>query len=333
MNIFQPQPSAHDWVLVLAGGEGKRLRQLTMSGSVTVPKQYCSLAGGQTLLDDAIGRSKCVARADRVCVIVAAQHRQWWAPLLEGLPKENVIVQPKNRGTGIGLMYAALHIHSRDPQARIVALPADHYVREEKVLCDSLRAALDHVTQRPPDVVLLGMQVDHVDSELGYIVPAAGGTRIVQRVQGFVEKPPADVAAALIQRGAVWNTFIFAGAARTLLDLFTPRYAFAAVEMQVLLDRATMAGIDWPALIALYERLPEVDFSHDVLSSRHEVLRVLNVPTCGWSDLGTPQRVAQTLKSLPYEHSSRQGRSPFVNLATQHALLGQPQAEVSTPLR
>jgi mannose-1-phosphate guanylyltransferase len=160
-------------------------------------------------------------------------------------------------------------------------------------------------------------------------VPAAEGTHSVRRVQGFVEKPPADVAAALIQRGAVWNTFIFAGAAGMLLDLFTPRYAFAAMEMQVLLDRATVDGIDWPALIALYERLPEVDFSHDVLSSRHEVLRVLNVPTCGWNDLGTPQRVAQTLKSLPYEHSSRQGRSPFVNLATQQALLGQ----ASTPLR
>jgi mannose-1-phosphate guanylyltransferase len=316
------EPFPHDWVLVLAGGEGKRLRQLTLSGDVAVPKQYCSLAGGQTLLDDAIERSNCVVRSERVCVIVAAQHRRWWTPLLEDLPPGNVIVQPRNRGTGIGLMYAALHIHARDPRARIMALPADHYVREEAVLCASLRNALDHVTHSPGDIVLLGMQVDHVDTELGYIVPAAEVTTGVQRVRGFVEKPSPDAAAALIQRGALWNTFIFAGTTATLLDLFSPRYAFTLLEMQTLLDRGAAQAVDWPTLVSLYERLPDVDFSHDVLAGRHHVLRVVDVPRCGWSDLGTPQRVAQTLKSLPFEHPSRRGRSPFVNLATQQALLG-----------
>lgn len=321
MPALRDESSPHDWVLVLAGGEGKRLRQLTMSGNVSVPKQYCSLAGGQTLLDDAIERGNCLAPSERVCVIVAANHRQWWAPLLEDLPPENVIVQPRNRGTGIGLLFAILQIHARDPDARVMVLPADHYVRDEGVLCESLKHAFDHVAISPLDIVLLGMQVDHVDAELGYIVPAADGAAGVQAVRGFVEKPPADVAATLIQRGAVWNTFILAATARTLLDLFVPRYAFATLEMQALLDRSAGRDVDWAAIIALYERLPDVDLSHDVLSGRHEILRVINVPNCGWSDLGTPQRVAQTLKSMPFEHPSRQGRSPFVNLAAQQMAL------------
>ena len=41
------------------------------------------------------------------------------------------------------------------------------------------------------------------------------------------------------------------------------------------------------------------DFSRDVLCNRNvENLRVLPVPQCGWSDLGTPLRVTQTLKRL-----------------------------------
>jgi mannose-1-phosphate guanylyltransferase len=39
------------WAIVLAGGEGSRLHGLTTDESgVTVPKQFCSLTGGQSLL-------------------------------------------------------------------------------------------------------------------------------------------------------------------------------------------------------------------------------------------------------------------------------------------
>src|SRR5262245_9870592 len=42
----------HVWSLVLAGGEGSRLRALTTRPCGTsVPKQYCSLHGGHSLLE------------------------------------------------------------------------------------------------------------------------------------------------------------------------------------------------------------------------------------------------------------------------------------------
>jgi hypothetical protein len=42
-----------------------------------------------------------------------------------------------------------------------------------------------------------------------------------------------------------------------------------------------------------YEALPSSDFSRDVLEVGIERLSVLAVPSCGWSDLGTPERVAE----------------------------------------
>jgi hypothetical protein len=51
---------------------------------------------------------------------------------------------------------------------------------------------------------------------------------------------------------------------------------------------------------ALYEELPTLDFSRDVLElADPRQLRVLAVRGCGWSDLGTPERVGQTLSRLP----------------------------------
>jgi mannose-1-phosphate guanylyltransferase len=314
------QQNLHDWVLVLAGGDGKRLRALTTASGVAVPKQYCSLAGGQTLLDDTIERAQCVAPADRVSVIVAAQHRAWWGPLLDDIDNDNVIVQPKNRGTGVGLMYGVLHIAARDPDARILALPADHYVRDEALLCERLRRALRELDRDPQSVVLLGVEPDHVDCELGYIVPGTQDGEGVHRVSRFVEKPDEDVAASLIAQGALWNTFILAGTARALIELFAPRYWFAVFEMQALLAHARQRISHWPALLDLYERLPDIDFSHEVLGEKGSQLRVLPVPGCGWSDLGTPRRVAQTIQSLPKHALTERGRTPFVDLARQPGL-------------
>lgn len=321
MQPRQVENWGENWVLVLAGGEGSRLRSLTTRDGVAVPKQYCSLAGEQTLLDDAIGRSACVVDRDHVCVIVAAQHRQWWAPLLEDLPPENVIVQPRNLGTGIGMMFSAAHIAARDPNARIVALPADHYVGDEEILCRSMRSALAAAERDPRHLILLGIEPDHVDCELGYLAPGKSDGYGLSYVDRFIEKPDETAAAELIRAGALWNTFILASGVQAVLDSFCPRYAFAVLEMEALLARE-QGTRDWAALVSLYERLPSVDFSHDVLAARQHELRVHSVPSCGWSDLGTPQRVAQTLAALPFEHRSRNGRAPFINLASQQALLG-----------
>jgi hypothetical protein len=60
----------HVWALVLAGGDGTRLRSLTTRPCGTsVPKQFCSLRGGHTLLEDALKRAAGVAAAERICTI------------------------------------------------------------------------------------------------------------------------------------------------------------------------------------------------------------------------------------------------------------------------
>jgi CTP:molybdopterin cytidylyltransferase MocA len=64
------------WAIVLAAGEGTRLRSLTINSSGTpVPKQFCSLYEGPCLLREALDRAKSIALPERTCVVVAEQHR------------------------------------------------------------------------------------------------------------------------------------------------------------------------------------------------------------------------------------------------------------------
>jgi mannose-1-phosphate guanylyltransferase len=313
----------HIWALVLAAGEGSRLRSLTMTpGGTAIPKQFCSLRGGPSLLDDALERAAAVAPGSQLCAVVADQHRQWWHDPLRRLPDANVFAQPENRGTAHGILLPLLQIAARDPDAIVVLLPADHHVRDEPVLADSLRRACNFARSNTNALLLLGVQPDQPDSELGYIVPSDRHRTQPARVRQFVEKPPRAQASALLARGALWNVFIIAAPVRALLALFELRIADTVRNMRAAL--ASEAGAQADALTHLYQNLANVDFSRDILEGQEAKLRVLPVPQCGWSDLGTPERVAQTLQQLPGAAGFGHGASatrPYLNLAAAHLRL------------
>jgi len=139
-----------DWAVVLAAGEGTRLAALTRDAAGNaVPKQFCSLNGGRALVQEAVERARRVVALDRTCAIVAQQHSQHWRKALRCLPAENIIVQPQNRGTANGVLLCVLSILERDPLARIIFLPADHFVLDESALERSLRELLANRHHNP----------------------------------------------------------------------------------------------------------------------------------------------------------------------------------------
>jgi mannose-1-phosphate guanylyltransferase len=288
-----------DWALVLVGGEGSRLQSLTMTASgVAVPKQFCSFGGDASLLHDALRRADTVTTPERICVVVSEHHRLWWQALDLSIPEENVVRQPLNRGTATGILLPLLRILHRDPDAALLVLPSDHFVRNEAVLATSLRAAMFCVRRRPDQIVMLGISPDEADPELGYIVSEESVASNLRSVSEFVEKPNSATARALIARGGVWNSFIFAAHGQTLLRAFEERAPELVDEM-----RQIVSGSDFCSqqdeLAELYERAPNLDFSREILQRSPALLRVLTVPACGWSDLGTPRRVTETLSRFP----------------------------------
>jgi len=317
------------WAVVLAAGEGTRLATLTRDAAGnSVPKQFCSLNGGPALVHDALQRARHVAPPEQVCAIVAQQHARYWRKALHHLPIGNVIVQPQNRGTANGVLLCVLSILERDPLARIVFLPADHFVLDENALARALRDLGAYLNHNPDGLTLIGIAPDEADPELGYIVPGralSDGARLVTR---FVEKPSLAVARQLLEGKALWNSFIFAATGAALLSLLRTHMAVEVEEMATALARDGQA-VQPSALVELYERLPTVDFSRDVVQQAPQVLRVMAAPACGWNDLGTPRRVAETLRRLG--HAAHDGidsgsvrqlpRLGLISLAAQHARL------------
>jgi mannose-1-phosphate guanylyltransferase len=312
------------WALVLAAGEGSRLRSLTTASSgASVPKQFCSLYAGPSLLHEALRRARSVTADERACVVVAEQHRRWWEGALRSLTAENVIVQPANRGTAVGILLPLLHILSHDPEPKIVLLPSDHQVRQESVLTSALQDALEQLDWRFHETLLLGIQPDEPDPGLGYILPGASDGRGALTVARFVEKPSQSTARALIDAGGLWNAFIVVSSGLALLELFRRRIPEVVSAMSAALQRDKFACSHGAATAELYETLPVIDFSRDIVTGQESHLRVLPVRPCGWSDLGTPERVSEALRRTPRPEPLRWVRSGrgYLSLAEQEARL------------
>lgn len=314
------------WALVLAAGDGRRLQGLTTTrNGLAIPKQFCSLERGPSLLREAVARAAAVAAPERICAIVAAQHRRWWSAQLDDLDAANVIVQPRNRGTAIGLLLPLITILERDPQARIVVLPSDHHVLDESRLARALRYAAAPPASQWAEILLLGLEPTAPDPQLGYIVPHREAARAHHAVERFVEKPDAARARQLLEQGALWNTFIIAADAQAMLKLFERRCPDIVTAMRDAVRGTSGGRAADEAIAGLYETAPDLDFSHSILQGQEQHLRVLPIPDCGWSDLGTPERVAQALHALPRIPRDAValplGRDVLLSLAAQSAAM------------
>jgi mannose-1-phosphate guanylyltransferase len=235
---------------------------------------------------------------DRIVVVVAEEHAGWWRPALSDLPEQNVAVQPMNRGTAAGILLPLLSILDRDPRASVAVLPSDHFVADEEGLARSFRTALDLAERDPERIVLLGIEPEAPDTGYGWIVPGAPARDGSFAVRTFVEKPGPEIAREMMGRGGVWNSFLMAASGPALRALFLRRRP-SLLGALVPAPRGTWRDEESRrTLTRIYSNLPSSDFSRELLQGSEDRLALLPVPRCGWSDLGTPERVSACVRTL-----------------------------------
>lgn len=289
---MSPSPSRHLWTIVLAGGDGVRLRQLTRAlHGEECPKQFAMIHGGQSLLQATVARAARWSAPERTVVVVAAEREVLARRQLRSFDSVDVVAQPSNCGTGPGILLPLTRVFAEDPLAHVVVLPSDHYVRDEEPFEQSIRRA---IAASVDQVALVGAVPDHAETQYGWIV--TGGRLGVSRsvVRRFCEKPPAELAERLLQGGALWNTFIMAGSARRFWALGVEQLPLQMALFDAY-RRAVGTEREARVLGEIYSDMQAADFSSEVLQKANG-LRVVPLHECGWSDWGTPERVLESLR-------------------------------------
>lgn len=286
------------WGVILAGGDGTRLQQLTrLICGDDRPKQFCPLIGKDTLLEQTRKRAERSIPWEQILFPLTKSHRAFY--LQEpGIRPSQRIVQPVNKGTVPPILYSLLSIEQNDEEAMVAILPCDHHYSDEQTFTAALDSAFDLAAQRTDSVVLLGAHPQGPEVEYGWIElgPSTGGDSF--RVRGFCEKPAVHVARELLERGSLWNTFVMVGHVRSFLKMVN-----AALPGLVEAFRKSLmwAGTEVHIEDSLFERIPSVNFSREVLAVQTRRLVALRLGLTDWSDLGHPERVMAVLQAAGLE--------------------------------
>jgi mannose-1-phosphate guanylyltransferase len=296
------QIDPHLWAIVLAGGEGTRLRTLVkrVCGDER-PKQYAPLLGDRTLLGQTLDRVGRLVPPERTIVVSGPHHGRYLeAEAACQRRGPHLLAQPEDRGTAAGILYSAHWLARRAPSARVAIFPSDHYVREEEVLIEHVARLNRFVQARPDRLVLVTARPTSAEVEYGWIergevVDGLRGAEI-RRVVAFHEKPSDVQARRYMQLGFVWNTFIFIADLQTLLEAgrcHLPRMSDRLARI------APFSGTENEAFAVhqAFALMPSANFSKAILEACPPLLAASALPGVTWSDLGTPRRVLELIRT------------------------------------
>jgi mannose-1-phosphate guanylyltransferase len=258
----------HEWAVILAGGDGTRLKSLTrkIAGDER-PKQFCRVLGGATLLEETRRRAVLEMAPERTVYVVNQKHEPYYAPILGDETADNLVIQPRNASTALAILYSLLRIRALDPAAIVALFPSDHYVSDNQKFMAHVRTELDAAGRQTDLVILLGVEPESAEVEYGWIEPTGSpqGHARVFGVRRFWEKPNPVLAQVLQLRGCLWNSFVMIASARALIEMIEiaapDLYRDFARVSSLLGTEAEAKAID-----ILYDRLQEVNFSYQVLS-------------------------------------------------------------------
>jgi mannose-1-phosphate guanylyltransferase len=208
----------------------------------------------------------------------------------------------------------------------VVIVRSDHYVPNPTPLLEAADCAAGAVDDVP--IALLGVEADGPESEYGWIRTGKPRWGQLHAVDGFVEKPPRQVAERLFRERALWNTFILAARARTLWNITAARLPLqaAAIHGSVRGD-----GPRTSRLARSYAGMASANFSREVLETTAG-LAVARVKGSGWCDWGSPERVFACLENTRALESLR-SRLDGDTAAREQPGCDQPSTAASTRAR
>jgi mannose-1-phosphate guanylyltransferase/mannose-6-phosphate isomerase len=271
--------------VVLCGGSGTRLWPLSRQA---FPKQFVALLGEETLFQASALRlagagfaPPLVVSSEPLRFIAARQLREI------GHAAQAILVEPEPRNTAPAVLAGALYLLEQGGDAMMLVAPSDHAIPEAESFRAAVTAALP--AAEAGKIVTFGIRPSRPDTGYGYLKLAPGGDAAAptpQPLAGFVEKPDAAAAAAMLAAGdCLWNAGIFLFRASVMVAAFAAHAPAMLAPARAAVKDArresgfvTLAAGPWSAL-------PSISIDYAIME---KAPNLAVMPYDGrWSDVGS----------------------------------------------
>src|SRR5436305_3406504 len=305
--------------LIMCGGAGTRLWPASRE---VHPKQFLPLFGARSTFQDTLLRVSDPALFERPVIVTNTLYRFMVLEQLAEIGIEaDVLLEPMRRDSGPAIAAGAAFAQNRDGDAVVLALAADHVVRDTAAFVAACRHGL--VAAEAGRIVTFGVEPERPATEYGYISPGEPVAAEVRSVAKFVEKPDPAMAANYLKAGYLWNSGNFMFRAGVLLD------EYGSVDpgsLQAVAEAVAKAGSD-VGFVTLdpvsFGKATAISIDYAVME---QTSRAAVVPVaCGWSDVGSWHAVWE-LSDKDAHGNAAQGSAVFedsrnCNVSTDKALV------------
>ncbi len=255
-------------IVLLSGGSGKRLWPLSndIRSKQFIPL-FPQVDGSYLSMAQRVFRQ--IRKVDKSADITVATSKSQVSTLKNQLGDNvDISVEPCRRDTFPAIVLVSAYLHDVKGvglDEAVAVCPVDPYVSTEYY--KAVAQLTELAAQGTADLMLMGIEPTYPSEKYGYIMPTSKDE--ISKVASFKEKPTEAKAAEYIEKGALWNSGVFAY-----------RLGYVLEKAHELLD---FKGYE--DLYANYGNLTKISFDYAVVEKEQSigVLRYAGE----WKDLGT----------------------------------------------
>lgn len=280
---------SNNYCLIMAGGSGTRFWPRSR---VAKPKQYLSLFGDQSLIQESVQRFANFIPEESIFVVSAKSQQSVLESQTVNLPKSNLIFEPVGKNTLPAIGLAALFIAEKDANGVMIVSPSDHLIQNNQLFQQCIESAA-LIAEQKDGIVTIGITPKYPATGYGY-VQTANEIQIGQSIRSFavsrfVEKPNVEVATGYLKQGGFfWNSGIFVFKVSVFLNAvqqFAP-----ALYADLLRIKAEMGTENFETTLdQIYRQVESISIDYGILEKASNVFLVQG--DFVWNDLGSWEEV------------------------------------------
>lgn len=273
------------YCVIMAGGSGTRFWPRSRENK---SKQFLSILGEQTLIQNTMKRSRGLVDVDNIFVVAKSSQKELIETQLSNIPEENRIYEPTGKNTAPCIGLAALFIQKRDRNGVMVITPADHLIKKNNRFRETIRYAVE-LADSQACLVTVGIYPTRPATGYGYIQiddEVENKEKIKSyRIKTFAEKPNLETANRFLESGDFyWNSGIFIFKASVYLKMveeFLPEVYDGLMEIKKSIGKSNYDEV----LSRVYRQIRSISIDYGIMEKTKNVCMIEG--DFLWSDLGS----------------------------------------------